>query len=491
MGAMGMGVDGIQPSRKKKNRHAHHDLDQGTGSSQAFNGIPQGHSSPSQFLDQKPSPMPYGSQPATPVPAGSFAPTTPRFAGAAMEVSGASGRVDPELIPSIPRSRDLPAQYYTDHTYQTMEQHLPPPAAVPFIAHDQGNSSPKYARLTLNNIPTASEALAATSLPLGIILQPLAPLAAGEHPIPVLDFGEKGPPRCARCRTYINPFMTFRAGGNKFVCNLCMFPNDVPSEYFAPTDPSGARVDRDERPELKLGTVEFMVPKEYWAKEPVGLRHLFVIDVSQEAINRGFLEAFCDGILHALYGDVPEHNEDGQIPEELRAIPAGAKVGFVTFDKEAHFYNCKSNLQQPQMLVMSEMEDPFVPLGSDGLFVDPYESRSLIASLLTQIPKLFSDVRNPEPALLPTLDAAMSALASTGGKITCSLSALPTWGPGRLFRRDDGKLHGAETEKKLFQTEHPGWIRTADKMVEYGVGVDFFMAASGGVYMDIATIGKK
>ena len=84
----------------------------------------------------------------------------------------------------------------------------------------------------------------------------------------------------------------------------------------------------------------------------------------------------------------------------------------------------------------------------------------------------------------------MSALASSGGKIICSLSALPTWGPGRLFRRDEGKLHGIDTEKKLFQTEHPGWRRTADKMVEYGVGVDFFMAAPGGVYMDIATIGR-
>jgi hypothetical protein len=27
------------------------------------------------------------------------------------------------------------------------------------------------------------------------------------------------------------------------------------------------------------------------------------------------------------------------------------------------------------MLVMPEIEDPFVPLGSNGLFVDPYESR--------------------------------------------------------------------------------------------------------------------
>lgn len=348
MGSMGIGSEAAQQPRKKKDRHAYHNLDQGTGSSQSFNGIPQGQPSPSQFPDQKASPVPYGSQTSTSAPSrlsapsGAFVPSTPRFAGAAMEVSGTQGRVDPEQIPSIPKSRDLPAQYYTSHTYLTMEQHLPPPAAVPFAAHDQGNSSPKYARLTLNNIPTTADALAATSLPLGIIVQPLAPLAAGEHPIPVLDFGEKGPPRCARCRTYINPFMTFRSGGNKFVCNMCTFPNDVPSEYFAPTDPSGLRVDRDERPELKLGTVEFMVPKEYWAKEPVGLRYLFVIDVSQEAVNRGLLEAFCDGILNALYGDVPEDEtkEDSHVSEELRAIPVGSKVGFVTFDKEAHFYNC-------------------------------------------------------------------------------------------------------------------------------------------------------
>ena len=365
MGSLGLGNEGTGTVRqnKKKHRHAYHNLEQPTGSSQAFNGIPQGQVNPSQFLDQSTQigQHPYAGQPITPgmsqFPAPAGASVAGAFttggqgqigggAGAASAPGGpgvsAQGRVDPEQIPSIPRSRDGPAQYYLDHVYRTMEQHLPPPATVPFVAFDQGNSSPKYARLTLNNIPSSSEALAATALPLGLILQPLAPVQLGEQPIPVLDFGEPGPPRCRRCRTYINPFMTFRNGGNKFVCNMCSFPNDVSPEYFAPTDPSGVRVDREERPELKLGTVDFMVPKEYWSRPPVGLHWLFLIDVGQEALNRGFLEAVCEGILNALYSNDSEGEEQQTEggAELNRTIPLGSKVGFVTFDKEIHFYNC-------------------------------------------------------------------------------------------------------------------------------------------------------
>ena len=368
MGGISLSGDTNAASRpnKKKNRHAHHNLDQPAGSSQAFNGIPQGQFSPSQFLNQDSSRQmdsghPYASPQITPAmnqfpaqggsqfsPAlqqsgpkfGSPNPGIPTSSGPGVS---AQGKVDPDAIPSIPKSRDAAAAYYTDHIYPTMEQHLPPPGAVPYVAHDQGNSSPKYARLTLNNIPSTSEALGVTSLPLGLVLQPLAPVQEGEQGIPVLDFGEFGPPRCRRCRAYINSFMTFRSGGNKLVCNMCNFPNDVTPEYFAPTDPSGVRIDRAQRPELTTGTVEYLVPKEYWAKEPVGLHWLFLIDVGQEAITKGFLEAFCEGILSALYGrgdnelNSEEANGESSAP---RSIPLGSKVGFVTFDKAMHFYNC-------------------------------------------------------------------------------------------------------------------------------------------------------
>ncbi|KAJ5551158.1 Sec23/Sec24 beta-sandwich [Penicillium sp. DV-2018c] len=489
MSGLGIAADAGARTHRKKHRHAHHDIGGATTTpaqpvDNSQGGLPQPQS---QFLNTGLNQ--HAERPVSPavglasVQAAAQIPGRPSGAGSVPT----QGRIDPEHIPSIPRSRDLPAQYYFNHVYPTMDQHLPPPAAIPFVAHDQGNSSPKYARLTLNNIPSASDFLTSTGLPLGMVLQPLAPLDPGEQPIPVLDFGDAGPPRCRRCRTYINPFMSFRSGGSKFVCNMCTFPNDTPPEYFAPLDATGARVDRMQRPELLMGTVEFTVPKEYWNKEPVGLQTLFLIDVSRESVHRGFLKGVCQGIRDALYGDGTESSE-GEGDESSRRLPAGAKVGIVTYDKEVHFYNLTASLDQAQMMVMTDLDEPFVPL-SEGLFVDPYESKSIITSLLSRLPNIFSSIKYPESALLPTLNSALSALQATGGKIVCAMASLPTYGPGHLTMREDPKVHGTDAEKKLFTTENSAWKKTASKMAEAGVGLDLFMAAPGGTYLDVATIG--
>ncbi|KAF6832041.1 sec23 sec24 family protein [Colletotrichum plurivorum] len=506
MGGMSLGAgDGHNTIRKKKkDRHAYHQVE-ATGSSQAFNGIPPAGTPATAFLNADPSQAQYINPQITPAmnqfPAAAgqtFIPGIPASpaefatrngtdaAPPAVIQTGGHNKLTIDDLPSVPISRDAVQQHYFANVYPTFEKHLPPPATISYVALDQGNASPKFARLTLNSIPANAEGLALTGLPMGLLLQPMAPLQAGELEIPVLDFGDSGPPRCRRCRAYINPFMMFRSGGNKFVCNLCTYPNDTPSEYFSALAPGGARVDRDIRPELHRGTVEFVVPKEYWTKEPTGLRWLFLIDVTQEAFNKGFIESFCEGILAALYGgEDAERDENG---EPKRTIPAGAKVGFVTYDKDIHFYNVNPSLDQAQMMIMPDLEDPFVPL-SDGLFVDPYESKSVITSLLTMLPTMFSNIKNPEPALLAALNSAVSALEKTGGKIVSSLAALPTWGPGRLFLRDDGKHPGGEIDKKLFTTEHPAWKKLAEKMVATGIGADFFLASPSGGYLDIATVG--
>jgi protein transport protein SEC24 len=411
MGAMSLGPEQTGTTRrKKKDRHAFHTVEAPIGSSMAFNGMPPAATPGAAFGGPQPGHMGFASQlsPQTsqfPMAANPpFSPANPAspadFAARATQsdsfqpptVVPAQQKVSPDDIPAVPLSRDSVQTHFLNNVYPTFERHVPPPAAISFIAHDQGNSSPKFTRLTTNNIPSSNDALSSTGLPLGLMLQPLAPLQHGELPIPVLDFGDAGPPRCRRCRAYINPFMMFRSGGNKFVCNLCTYPNDTPPEYFSATSPQGVRNDRDDRPELCRGTVEFVVPKEYWTKEPVGLRWLFLIDVTQEAFNKGFLEAFCEGILNALYGGDVDTKDESEQP--TGRLPPNVKVGFVTFDKEVHFYNVnvrhyagkmdltpqltiyKSALEQAQMVVMPDIEDPFVPL-SEGLFVDPYDSKSV------------------------------------------------------------------------------------------------------------------
>lgn len=365
MAGMSLGAEGHQVGtgkRKKKDRHAYHQVES-TGSSQAFNGIPPAGTPATAFLNADPSGTtgfvgqpgfsPQPNQGGFPAPHSPYTPggaASPADFGArngsneAAVAAGGQNKVSQDELPSVPAARDAAQQHYLTNIYPTFEKHVPPPASVSFVSFDQGNSSPKFARLTMNNIPATSEALHTTGLPLGLILQPLARAQVGEAEVPVLDFGDIGPPRCRRCRAYINPFMMFRSGGNKFVCNLCTYPNDTPPEYFCATSPQGIRVDRDQRPELCRGTVEFVCPKEYYNRDPVGLRWLFVIDVTQEAYNKGYLEAFCDGILATLYG-VDEAEEKDENGEPKRRIPPNSRVGFVTYDKEVHFYNCSVSVR--------------------------------------------------------------------------------------------------------------------------------------------------
>jgi protein transport protein SEC24 len=291
--------------------------------------------------------------------------------------------------------------------------------------------------------------------------------------------------------------MIFSNGGNRMTCNLCRHPNEVAAEYFAPTDPSGARVDRQQRPELMLGTCEFLVPKEYWSKEPVGMRYLFLIDVSAESCNRGFLKAMCDGILAALYGDDSEGDapEEGseEPPSSPSKLPPGAKVGFVAFDREIHFFNISPALSAPQQLVVSDLDDPFAAISGQHLFVDAAESKKNIVSLLQQLPTMFERIKHAEPALLPALQASLAVLTETGGKILCSLASLPTYGPGRLTLRDRGVQTASndhpEQEKVLLRTENVSYKKLQSDLLKAGVGADFFFTSPAGGYLDVATIG--
>lgn len=53
------------------------------------------------------------------------------------------------------------------------------------------------------------------------------------------------------------------------------------------------------------------------------------------------------------------------------------QVGFVTYDKVIHFYNVKASLAQPQMMVLTDIADVFVPM-VDGFLVSLTEARATL-----------------------------------------------------------------------------------------------------------------
>lgn len=233
MAGMDLGTPGtISRASKKKGRgHAYHDIGQGNeqqeGAGQSAFSSPAGQM-PSQFVGGMSPQMggPQGSPqfPATPgfpgqQPDQASFPHRPAETGHGITQS--AGKIDPNVIPSIPFSRDAATAHFRTTMFPTLSRHLPPNAAADFVAHDQGNASPRFCRLTMNSVPATQELLASTSLPMALMLQPLAKQKPEEQVIPVLDFGEMGPPRCRRCRTYINPFVQYASISRQVHKTLC------------------------------------------------------------------------------------------------------------------------------------------------------------------------------------------------------------------------------------------------------------------------------
>ncbi|KAJ7973226.1 Protein transport protein Sec24-like [Quillaja saponaria] len=272
------------------------------------------------------------------------------------------------------------------------------------------NCNPRYLRFTTNAIPSSQSLVSRWHLPLGAVVCPLAEAPSGEE-VAIVNFSPSSVIRCRRCRAYVNPYVTFTDSGRKFRCNICALLNDVPSEYYSQLDATGRRIDLDQRPELTKGTVEFVAPAEYMVRPPMPPVYFFLIDVSISAVRSGMIEVVAQTIRSCL--------------DELPGFPR-TQIGFATFDSTIHFYNMK-----PQMMVVSDLEDIFVPL-PDDLLVNLSESRSVVETFLESLPSMFQDNVNLESAFGPALKAAFMLMSQLGGKLLIFQNTLPSLGVGRL-----------------------------------------------------------
>ncbi|NXB74398.1 SC24C protein, partial [Donacobius atricapilla] len=391
-------------------------------------------------------------------------------------------RLDPDSIPSpIQVIEDDRNNRGSEPFVTGVRGQVPPLVTTNFVVKDQGNASPRYIRCTSYNIPCTSDMAKQSQVPLAAVIKPLAALPPEETLPYLVDHGESGPVRCNRCKAYMCPFMQFIEGGRRFQCCFCSCVTEVPPHYFQHLDHTGKRVDFYDRPELSLGSYEFLATVDYCKnnKFPSPPAFIFMIDVSYNAVKSGLVRLICEELKSLL----------DYLPREGSMEESAIRVGFVTYNKVLHFYNVKSSLAQPQMMVVSDVADMFVPL-LDGFLVNVNESRTVIASLLDQIPEMFADTRETETVFAPVIQAGLEALkaAECAGKLFIFHTSLPiAEAPGKLKNRDDRKLINTDKEKTLFQPQTSFYNNLAKDCVAQGCCVDLFLFPNQ--YLDVATLG--
>ena len=333
------------------------------------------------------------------------------------------------------------------------------------------NCPPKYVRSTLNAVPTTHSLLKKSRLPFALVIQPYSSLHDVEDPVPIAT--DQLIARCRRCRTYINPFVTFLDQGHRWRCNMCNLTNEVP-QAFDWDAAAQKTVDRWQRPELNYSVMEFVAPQEYLVRPPQPLVYLFLFDVSYASVITGLLATAARCILESL----------DRIPNADRRT----RIGFMAVDSSLHYFSIPrdgSEVTETSMLVVSDLDEPFLPTPGD-LLVTMTECRENIETFLGKLQEMFQSTQNGGSCMGSALRAGHKLISPVGGKITVLTASLPNMGDGKLEMREDQKILGTSKESNLLQTGNSFYKSFAVECSKNQVSVDMFLFSSQ--YQDVASL---
>ena len=242
------------------------------------------------------------------------------------------------------------------------------------------NCSSEYISTTTNIFPSNSETLAQLSLPIAISLCPMKNTGLD---IPFVDYGEKNIPRCPNrnCRAYLNPFVKFINGGEKWICNICGQINDTEDYYYCDVDKNGERLDMNSKTELCCGTYEFFANKTYWkkGKTPTEAMFFFVFETSLGAIDNGFFNACVESVKDVISNESFYNGNN-------------VKISIITYNLGVDFYSFNEKYTQPQMLTVNEIEDNdiFLPTNINNLIFNLKNDKDKILQILDLIQNTFN-----------------------------------------------------------------------------------------------------
>lgn len=343
----------------------------------------------------------------------------------------------------------------------------PPPIVLPpnstiIPNQEQPNAPAEYLRSTLNVVPTTSGLLKKSKLPFALVVNPYNSLLKEDENIPsALDTIIS---RCRRCRSYINPYVELVENGRRWKCNFCNLSNDFPAGFDSPG------LNKFDRPELNAPIVEFLAPPEYMSRAPQPVVFTFIIDVSVNAVKTGLTGTIARTILESL----------DKIPNDTETT----KLAFIAVDSNLHYFKFAENSDEFEVLVVSDLESPFLP-SPDGLLVNLHSNRKSIEQFLVDFPSYFEDTTNGSFALGPALKSGHKLVSGIGGKLITFAATLPNFGEGKLSVRENAE--GKAKDSKALLNSADGFYKSfAVTCNASQVTIDLFLTASS--YQDVATL---
>ncbi|KAK2078451.1 hypothetical protein QBZ16_003291 [Prototheca wickerhamii] len=380
----------------------------------------------------------------------------------------------PQAKRNDPRPCLTPQSEIVFETRRAGDHSIPPPASTPLVVRDRGSAAPHFMRSTLNLIPQTPDLYRKLQLPLGFVINPLAPGGPKDEPVPVVDLGPGGPVRCSECRAYANPYFRFVAGGERMICNFCGAEQPVPPGYGCGLDLDGRRRDLAEHPELTRGSVDVVATAEYAVRPPMPPAHLF------------------PRVLRAAAA-VAELPVDGRTRVGLLAYDAGLThydLGLGDRRAEAGAGDDDASTAAFRTLVVGDVDDdPYCPLPSGGVVPLTPATRAAALAALRALPAHAAALQSSsEAAGGAALAAAVEALRlAGGGRVHAFPSTLARRGAPASRPRDTPRALADRDALDNLLPDGEAWADLARRAVESQVHVDAYCLPAA-PFVDVASL---
>ena len=157
---------------------------------------------------------------------------------------------------------------------------------------------------------------------------------------------------------------------------MCYFENDVPPNYFSNINEFGQRLDRNSRPELLYGTYDIKAPSGFKKREANKPTYVVLIDVSLQSFDTGYFHQCLTSLQQTL---------------DYLPYPEQTSICVATFDSRIQFYQMPEDENaEPQIIIVSDIDDPFIPLPLEKLLMNMDTDRDRFLALLDKLYNMYS-----------------------------------------------------------------------------------------------------